>query len=188
MNTTCIFYVIKFLLLLKFGRATLFDVVTRNHGSQCRKQVLRCIDLHKKLSKCELDVDFLNTCKTYDIFPKFLRFKLYKRSLHTSEAYKSFQYELLDQELSSRTERAVYLRQQHIKLRDNLQRQLSFFEFRMFKLQDLEILQAFTSKCKKTHQKKLHHLGIYNELSPCEPDRVIHNLSSKPLPYAGVCL
>ena len=167
MNTTCIFYVIKFLLLLKFGRATLFDVVTRNHGSQCRKQVLRCIDLHKKLSKCELDVDFLNTCKTYDIFPKFLRFKLYKRSLHTSEAYKSFQYELLDQELSSRTERAVYLRQQHIKLRDNLQRQLSFFEFRMFKLQDLEILQAFTSKCKKTHQKKLHHLGIYNELSPC---------------------
>ena len=35
---------------------------------------------------------------------------------------------------------------------------------------------------KKTHLKKLHNLGIYNELLPCDPDHVIHNLSSKPVP------
>ena len=65
-----------------FFKATFFEVVSRNHGSPCRKLVLRCIDLHKKLSKYELDVSFL---KTYDIFPKFLRFNLYKKSLQTSE-------------------------------------------------------------------------------------------------------
>ena len=182
MNTRCIFYVIKFLLLLKFGKATLFDVITRNHGSQCRKLVLRCVDLHKKLSKCELDVDFLKSCKTYEIFPKFLRFKLYKKSLQTSKAYQNFQHQLLDQELSSRSERAVQLRQQHAELQSSLQCQLSFFEFRMYKLHDSEIHRVFISKCKKTHEKKLRHLGIHNGLVPCDPDHVIHNLSSKPLP------
>ena len=39
-----------------------------------------------------------------------------------------------------------------------------------------------SSAIARKHQKKLHHLGIYNELFPCDPDRVIHNLSSKPLP------
>ena len=157
-------------------------MISRNHGSRCRKLVFRCIDLKKKLAKCELDIDFLKTCKTYHIFPKFLRFKLYRKSLQTSEAYKKFQNDLLDNELSSKSERAASLREQYAKLRDSLQSQLSFFERRMFNLHEHGILETFQSKCKKTHQKKLHHLGIYNQLLPCDPDRVIHNLSSKPLP------
>jgi len=136
------YYVIKFLLSLKFGKATLFNVITRNHGAKTRKLVFRCIDLHKKLSKAELDIDFLKTCKTNDIFPKFLRFKLYKKSLHTSNAYKSFQNELLDNELTSKTERAAYLNQQYVKLLNSIQKQVSFFEFRMFKLHDQEIVHS----------------------------------------------
>ena len=88
------YFVIKFLFLLQFGKSTLFDVITRNHGAQSRKLAFRCIDIHKKLRKAELDVEFLKTCKTYDIFPKFLRFKLYKKYLHSSNAYKAFQYQL----------------------------------------------------------------------------------------------
>ena len=63
----------------------------------------------------------------------------------------------------------------------SLRGQLAFFEFRMFKLHDAEILETFVKKCKKTHLKKLNHLGIYNEL-PCNPDLVIHSISSKPVP------
>ena len=76
----------------------------------------------------------------------------------------------------------AYVSRTYAKLRDSLQSQLSFFERRMFNLHEHGILETFHSKCKKTHQKKLHHLGIYNQLLPCDPDRVIHNLSSKPLP------
>ena len=52
----------------------------------------------------------------------------------------------------------------------------------MFKLHDNETTESFLKKCKTTHDKKLQRLGIYNELSPCDPNRVIHNLSSKPIP------
>ena len=182
MISRCIFYVIKFLLLLKFGRTTFFEVISRNHGSRCRKLIFRCVDLKKKLAKCDLDIDFLTTCKTYNIFPKFLRFKLYRKSLQTSEAYKTFQNELLANELSSKTKRAEQLRKQYGEIRDRLRVQLSFFEMRMFNLHEHEILETFVNKCKITHQKKLQNLGIYNRLIPCDPDRVIPNLSSKPLP------
>ena len=144
--------------------------------------MFRCIDVHKKLSKAELDLEFLKTCKTYDIYPKFLRFKLYKKSLHSSTTYKKFQSELLDNELRLKTESVAHLAKQYEELRNSIHRQLSFFEFRMFKIHDNEIIQTFIKKCKATHQKKLHHLGIYNELLPCDPDHVIHNLSSKNLP------
>ena len=122
--------------------------------------MFRCIDLHKKLRKAELDIEFLKTCKIYGIFPKFLRFKLYKRSLHSSSAYKTFQGELLDHELSTKTERAAYLGKQYADLRDSIRRLLTFFEFRMFTLHDNEIIETFVKKCKKTHLKKLNHLGI----------------------------
>ena len=47
---------------------------------------------------------------------------------------------------------------------------------------DQDIAQTYVKKCKKTHEKKLHQIGIYNQLRPCDPDRVIHNLSSRPVP------
>ena len=182
MQLRCLFFVIKFLFFLKFGKSTLFDVISRNHGPHSRKLVFRCIDVAKKLSKGELDIDFLKTCKTYDIFPKFLRFKLYKKALHTSDSYKTFQCQLLNGELSSKEKRISILRTEYSKLQDAIQEQLSFFEFRMFKHHKDSIVQAFIDKCKKTHVKKLHHLGIYNELKPCDPNSVIHNLSSKTIP------
>ena len=182
MITGCVYFIIKFLFLLQFGKTTLVDVVTRNHGAQCRKLVFRCIDLHKKLKKAELDVDFLKTCKTYDVFPKFLRFKLYKKSLHSSQCYKTFQYELLDNELSSKIDRVAQLDKKYLELRGSLQQKLSFFEFRMFRIHDRDLVQTYIKKCEKTHEKKLQNIGVYNHLRPCDPNRVIHNLSSKPVP------
>ena len=73
MQIRCLHFIVKFLLILRFGKG-LFNVITRNHGSSGTKLVFHGIDIHKKLSKAELDVDFLKTCKTYDIFPTFLRF------------------------------------------------------------------------------------------------------------------
>ena len=30
-------------------------------------------DSYKKLKRCELDLDFLTTCKVYNVIPKFIR-------------------------------------------------------------------------------------------------------------------
>ena len=39
----------------------------------------------------------------------------------------------------------------------------------------------FVETTRIAHDKKLHNLGIYNKLEPCNPDKVIVNLSSKAL-------
>ena len=40
-----------------------------------------------KLKKNEADLKFLKTCKSYEIIPKFLYFKLYRRNLLNSKLY-----------------------------------------------------------------------------------------------------
>ena len=56
----------------------------------------------RSLEKCKLDLDFLMKCKIYNIFPKILRFKLYKRCLQTTNFYKAWQAILLICEINSK--------------------------------------------------------------------------------------
>ena len=50
------------------------------------------------MEKTNLEIQFLTKCKTYDILPRFLRFKLYRKSLHSNEFHKSWQIKILDHE------------------------------------------------------------------------------------------
>lgn len=43
-------------------------------------------------------------------------------------------------------------------------------------------VSKFVDKISITHKRKLEDVGIKNSLSPCDPNQVIFNLSSKPLP------
>ena len=45
---------------------------------------------------------FLRSCKAFDVFPNFHQFRLYKKCLRNNDMYKSFQCEILDNELKSR--------------------------------------------------------------------------------------
>ena len=91
---------LTFILRLRFGRtATVQDVIHRNHGQETLSGFRRFFDANKKKAKCELDLEFLVKCKTYEIFPKFLRFKLHKKCLHNKKFYKSWQTKLLNEEI-----------------------------------------------------------------------------------------
>ena len=56
----------------------------------------------KKLTKANLDIDYLVKCKIYNIFPKFLKFKLYRKSLLSSQLYRSWQTKLLNSEINEK--------------------------------------------------------------------------------------
>ena len=43
-------------------------------------------------------------------------------------------------------------------------------------------MSAFTKKHEPIHTRKLQRLGIHNAVQPCDPDKVIFNLSSKTVP------
>ena len=81
--------------------------------------------LSKKIRKTRLDLEFLKTCKSYDIFPKFLRFKLYKKNLRGSRLYRTWQDKLLNFELADKSKS---LRTVSAKLAE-FETSLRFFSF-----------------------------------------------------------
>ena len=52
----------------------------------------KLLDSSRKLEKSKLDLKYLMKCKTYNTMPKFLRFKLYRKFLHDTSLYKSWQH------------------------------------------------------------------------------------------------
>lgn len=128
MKNITICLVIRFLLLLKPTKVRLFDAIKRDHGNTSLKSVLGHVALSKKYEKCSLDLNFLLSCKTYDIFPKFLRFKLYKKSLHTTSLYKSWQSKLLDGEIKLKRKRQTELEKKRNESCKAIRSLLSFFQ------------------------------------------------------------
>ena len=79
-------YAFSFLLLLRFGKKTTTkEFIKRTYGGETLKLFYTYFDICKKFEKYMLDIDFHLTCKTYEIFLKFLKFKLYKKCLHYKE-------------------------------------------------------------------------------------------------------
>ena len=54
----------------------------------------------------------------------------------------------------------------------------SSFDRYLFRTFSERRLEYFIANTKKTHTKKLHNLGLENDITPCDPDTVIHNYSS----------
>ena len=88
--------------LWKCSIKTPLEYLRRCYGQNLIKAFRGYEDASKKLRKCELDIKFLETCKSYNIVPKFLRFKLYKKSLRTAGFYRSWQSKLLVNEIQSK--------------------------------------------------------------------------------------
>ena len=96
--------VILFILKLRFPRGTqLSTVIVRRYGRQGLQRFRRLEKTSIKLKKNEADLKFLKTCKSYEILPKFLYFKLYKRNLLNSKLYRKWQFKLLSIEINSKS-------------------------------------------------------------------------------------
>ena len=136
----------------------------------------------KKLSKSKLDLLFLRRCKTYNIVPKFLRFKLHRKSLCSSKFYKSWQIKLLDLEMSDKT-KSIEKLENDVKIsRTNLLRNKPVLDSYLIRTTLERTVKIYTEKTALTHERKLKNLGLYNHLEPCDPNKIVHNFSSKAIP------
>ena len=61
--------------------AVLYDKIREVYGPTGIRTLNSRLNKSKKFLKTELDIIFLRHCKVYEITPKFLRIKLYRRSL-----------------------------------------------------------------------------------------------------------
>ena len=55
-----------------------------------------------ELRKCNLDIEFLETCLKNGLMPKFLNFKVANSTLRNSKSYKDCHLQLLQQQLSNK--------------------------------------------------------------------------------------
>ena len=182
MTSSITYLIVSFILLLRLSNRSLFNVLSRQHGRPTIKAVHGLIGDEKKKVKCDEDLSFLISCKTFGIFPKFLRFKLYKKTLNGSKLYKNFQTQLLDHEINEKKRRLSQLATTTIEKRKALRSTLTFFQYFWLSKEVQDTVSTYRKKVREIHTKKLRKLGITSNIEPCNPDKVIFNLSSKPLP------
>jgi len=174
---------ILFILRLRLGsNVNVFNTIRSRYGEEGVRLLRKYETLSRKVKKTELDLEFLQKCKIYNVFPKFLRFKLYKRALHTAKFYKAWQSKLLVNEIQSKRK---YLATHSDKLSDARELAHSKFSYLDKILIERYIsnrISSFTNTTEQVHRRKLGDLGITNELKPCDPNSVVLNYSSITIP------
>jgi hypothetical protein len=172
-------YVILFLLKIRFPKnKSISTILQQRYGYNTLILFRQYEKSSKKLTKVDLDLKFLHLCKSYDVYPKFVQFKLFKENLYSSDLYKSWQKKLLDIEIKEKKKALFKLTAATNNLRLKLQDAVRAIDFPFLK----NFIHAGNLKYEvdvtKTHHSKLFHLGISTSLDGLNPDKVIFNYSN----------
>ena len=174
--------VILFLLKVRFPKGkSIKNVITRRYGPQVLNIFRKYEKTTFKLKKNLADLEFLNKCKIYNVIPKFLYFKLYKSTLLNSKLYKKWQHKLLNYEIDSKQKQIKKLSDLSSKHWNQLKQSTSYIDSLYLKNLVYKSTTNSILKVRKTHDKKLRDLGINNNLSSLDPQKVIFNYSSRTL-------
>ena len=100
MLLTIIRVIYSFLLTFRFRQTNLPNYICTNYDSNGIKLLYLYGNTVHKQEKAKIDIEFLEKCKIFNVTPKFVRFKLFRKALHQSMFYKSWQAKLLMYEIS----------------------------------------------------------------------------------------
>ena len=174
--------VLLFLLKIRFPKnRAISQILSSRYGASTLKVFRNLERLRQQHEKIKLDLEFLESCHSYDILPKFLRIRLYRRPLERTPLCNSFQRKLLLNEIRFKR-KALALK--HTKLEETraaLKECVSALDYPCIQLW-LQRRQDTTNKqTRRIHEQKLHKLGIARATNVLEPDKVIFNFSSRVL-------
>ena len=171
---------ITFIIRLHCGQnISIFNHIYRHYGEEGRGLFRKLESKSLKLRKCELDLEFLIKCKTYNIFSKFLRFKLYKRSLTSSSFFKSWHTKLLSYEINIKKKLISLFKVECDDIKCQIRNKVSFLDRILITRKLDETVDVLVRKTKSAHNKKLGDLGVNNDLAPVDPQKVVFNYSSR---------
>ena len=156
----------------------LVQYLRKCYGEDTLRVFRKYENFQKKTTKCQLDIDFLRKCKIYNVVPKFIRFKLYKKALTSSCFYKRWLNKLLVNELNCKQRELKSANSHTDELNYQLLRSVSFLDYKFLLNSTSKSLKIFKTKILQTHSKKLANLGVVGDVTPVDPDKVIHNFSS----------
>ena len=173
-----------FLIKAIFARKSVKDILLKRYGRVALSSYRKLERTTIQLTKCNLDLDFLILCKTYNVIPRFLNFNLYRSELKKIKIYKDFQRKLLTNEINDKRRKIKLLNhdlENHRLIFTESILSNSLFE-NLFKYYFLNLIEKTNRNIKEKfssqQMKKLHSLGITNKLCPVNPEDVIFNFSS----------
>ena len=179
--------VILFLLRIRFSREkSIGSIVFDRYGVEAHRKFRLVEKLTRKLHKCENDINFLDTCNAYDVIPKFLRIKLYRRDLEHSASHRDYQKQLLEEEIRYKIRNARRMREDLNSANITLHEKVSWIDSACLNLAISRKQSALDRITKGIHDKKLFNLGVCPIRHHLDPDLIITNLSNRVLSQAEI--
>src|SRR5678816_4186095 len=124
-------FVFLFIIKTRFPRnKSIADILKNRYNEDVLRIFRKFESISKKLTKAKLDLQFLMVCKAYNYVPKFMRFKLYKASLHNSDFYKSWLSKLLLKEINFKRKLIDKLDEETSTCSSQLRLSLSFIDYK----------------------------------------------------------
>ena len=166
-----------FLLKLRLSRSpNVIHYLRHKYNGQTLKLYRRLESTTKKLKKAELDHDFLLYCKMSHVTPNFIKFKLYRSSLYSSEFYRSSIESLLNIEINFKAQAIKRLKSSASTLFSSFFNGLSLLDKIYVKNLFNKNISKFVFDTSTIHNRKLLKLGLQKPRF-LAPKDVIFNFS-----------
>ena len=180
----CIFLVLLFIIKIRYPRGkSVIDILRGKYGNSCVKLYRKIEDLHYKVLKLKLDIEFLELCLCHNLYPKFLNFKVYCKQFRNTSEYKNWQRKLLVREIRLQNRRLKTTEEFYTSDYYTFKENLSFLDFVFCYCKIVNRTKHTIDKVKVVHNKKLENIGIhkihYN-------DKCIFNQSNRILTHREI--
>ena len=174
--------VFMFLVRLRFlSRSSLLQVICNRYRGTIAKLVRKYGKVDFKHRKAALDLNFLQTCRSFNFIPKFSQFRVANKSLQRSQAHQKCLNYLLLSETNNKKKNLKVLVNELSSVKSNLLRILNFLYFNHVCKIIIINNEKSTLKFKYTLRTKLSDLILGYEVHPAkflhDPNKVIFNSS-----------
>ena len=164
-----------FLIRLRFpSRLSYLQAIYNRYGGNIVKLVCKFEMFDFKHRKAELDINFLQASRSFNVIPKFLKFRVTNRSLRRSQAYQKGQNHLLLAEINNKEKKLKVLVNELSSGKSKLLRILNFLDFNHACNIIISNNKKSLLKCKFTHKKKLSKLIPGCEVNPTRLSIFLH--------------
>ena len=175
--------IFMFVVRLRFpSRLSLLQVIRNRYGDTIVKLVRKFEKVDFKHRKAALDLNFLQTCRSFNVIPKFLQFRVVNKNLRRSQAYQKCLNHLLLAENNIKEKNLKVLVNELSSVKSNLLGILNFLDFNHVCNIIISNNEESILKCKYTHKKKLSDLIPGYEVNLTrfshDPNKDIFNFSS----------
>ena len=122
--------VFLFLVRLRFPKGkSITNIIRNRYGNDIVRHTRNFEKIDYRLTKCEVDITFLESCQKNNFTPKFLQFRLSNKKLQTSSAYIACQQRLLKEEINQKKSRLRHLKTEIELVRVHLKARLNRIDF-----------------------------------------------------------